>query len=499
MRATRAPCVIAVGVRRHGRSPAQAHGDGHDHWSTATPTATRRPPGWHGAAARPAAAGQDEGRRRRTTTKRDDQTTTGRAEHHVDRPRVPARWTQAPTLNPTRSGQAARRPAAAERRPRREGGRTSAPGTRRRRPTTARRRGNVSSDGSPSTPMPSPPPAVSAPVWRSAASSTSVRTRDVGPQGHDDRATARCAGEVPRQLRRCPGGPATSTASRPLDSPDFRTAIRRVDRDRQVAEMDHHPDLDIAGARCTSASAPTTRGSVTSSTSTGAPHRQDRRAAGRVMITFFAMSLPALVILLIVAGTIPVALNRRHQRGSDRPRRSRHRGHRRARHGLQRARGTRRSTAGSARGEARRGRRRRTAAQHRRPRRRWPARLVVPPGRRRRRDRRTDVPLRGRSAPPPLSAHLQTACSGGTCFVVLVAAGAGGSSPARRAAPRQIGKGSTMDDTVRRHKYLLDEDGRRPPGTTSSPTRPRCRLGPRPTPGIARRSRRLRAALPDGA
>jgi len=35
---------------------------------------------------------------------------------------------------------------------------------------------------------------------------------------------------------------------------------------------------------------------------------------------FFAMTLPALVILLIVAGTIEVALNRRHQRKGDRPR-----------------------------------------------------------------------------------------------------------------------------------------------------------------------------------
>ena len=37
------------------------------------------------------------------------------------------------------------------------------------------------------------------------------------------------------------------------------------------------------------------------------------------MSPFFAMSLPALVILLIVAGTIEVALNRRHQRKGDRP------------------------------------------------------------------------------------------------------------------------------------------------------------------------------------
>lgn len=38
------------------------------------------------------------------------------------------------------------------------------------------------------------------------------------------------------------------------------------------------------------------------------------------MSPFFAMTLPALVILLIVAGTIEVALNRRHQRKGDRPR-----------------------------------------------------------------------------------------------------------------------------------------------------------------------------------
>ena len=38
------------------------------------------------------------------------------------------------------------------------------------------------------------------------------------------------------------------------------------------------------------------------------------------MSPFFAMSLPALVILLIVAGTIEVALNRRHRRKGDRPR-----------------------------------------------------------------------------------------------------------------------------------------------------------------------------------
>ncbi|MFN8147869.1 MAG: DUF6191 domain-containing protein [Candidatus Nanopelagicales bacterium] len=37
------------------------------------------------------------------------------------------------------------------------------------------------------------------------------------------------------------------------------------------------------------------------------------------MSPFFAMTLPALVILLIVAGTIEVALNRRHQRKGDRP------------------------------------------------------------------------------------------------------------------------------------------------------------------------------------
>ena len=130
--------------------------------------------------------------------------------------------------------------------------------------------------------------------------------------------------ELTQQLAALPGWAGNlEVMRRSCTFTDFPTAVRAVDEIALVAEdMNHHPDIDIRWRRLTSSSRRTTPVVSPSSTSSSrtastrspvgsAPTPAPRRHAVQY---FAAMTLPALVVLLVVAGAVDVLVVRRRRK-----------------------------------------------------------------------------------------------------------------------------------------------------------------------------------------